>query len=255
MSDYITTGMAPTAGIATQADYADAVLTARRAKNTLFLLLLLFLLAQLTIFFLVWSDVIKVGGTTAATVANPAMTADEPVVPGADISTPPAATTRPADATGAAWAHYGIAATTFLGMVFALMLTFVLLVLLLVLLNSRALGVAGLTSAFIWMLLLLVILFPYYALLNYGNLATANFRVPGVLYTWQELLSYGHFKSDFSSTSLAAETILRWARFVGYPIVGLILLLVVQVKSGRGLKLALGEADVETTDVVVEPVS
>ena len=249
MSQYTTVG---TAAVATQADYADAVLTARRAKNTLFLLLLLFLLAQLTIFFLVWSDVIKVGGTARET---PAMTADQPVVPGADITTPPAAATRPADATGSAWAHYGIAATTFLGMVFALMLTFVLLVLLLVLLNSRALGVAGVTSAFIWMLLLLIILFPYYALLNYGNLATANFRVPGVLYTWQELLSYGHFKSDFSSTSLAAETVLRWARFVGYPLVALILLLAVQVKSGRGLKLALGETDVETTDVVVEPVS
>lgn len=249
MSQYTTVG---TAAVATQADYADAVLTARRAKNTLFLLLLLFLLAQLTIFFLVWSDVIKVGGTASET---PALTADQPVVPGADITTPAAAATRPADATGSAWAHYGIAATTFLGMVFALMLTFVLLVLLLVLLNSRALGVAGVTSAFIWMLLLLIILFPYYALLNYGNLATANFRVPGVLYTWQELLSYGHFKSDFSSTSLAAETVLRWARFVGYPLVALILLLVVQVKSGRGLKLALGETDVETTDVVVEPVS
>ena len=235
------------APVGTQADYADAVLTARRAKNTLFLLLLLFLLAQLTIFFLVWADVIKTGPapmdqTSAATV-----------VPGADITTPPATATRPADATGSAWAHYGIASTTFLGMVFALMLTFVLLILMLVLLNSRALGVAELTSAVIWMLLLLIILFPYYALLNYGNLATANFRVPGVLYTWQELLSYGHFKSDFSTGGLIAETILRWARFVGYPIVALILLVVVQVKSGRGLKLALGEADVERVDVVEEP--
>src|SRR5687767_10687633 len=39
------------ANIATAADYADAMMIARRAKNWLFLLLLLFLLAQLAIFF------------------------------------------------------------------------------------------------------------------------------------------------------------------------------------------------------------
>src|SRR5436305_4338036 len=41
----------PPSNIATAADYADAMMIARRAKNLLFFLLLLFLLLQLTIFF------------------------------------------------------------------------------------------------------------------------------------------------------------------------------------------------------------
>src|SRR3954471_12903279 len=41
----------PDSAIATAADYADALITARRAKNVLILLLLLMLLAQLAIFF------------------------------------------------------------------------------------------------------------------------------------------------------------------------------------------------------------
>ena len=45
--------------IATAADYADAMMTARTAKNWLFLLLLIVLLTQLTVFFLArYSDVI-----------------------------------------------------------------------------------------------------------------------------------------------------------------------------------------------------
>src|SRR5882672_4422300 len=41
----------PPSNIATAADYADAMMIARRAKNLLFFLLLLMLLLQLTIFF------------------------------------------------------------------------------------------------------------------------------------------------------------------------------------------------------------
>src|SRR4051794_19939001 len=41
----------PPSNISTAADYADAMMIARRAKNWLFLILLLFLLAQLAIFF------------------------------------------------------------------------------------------------------------------------------------------------------------------------------------------------------------
>ena len=41
----------PHSPIATAADYADAMLTGRRAKNILFLMLLLMLLGQIAIFF------------------------------------------------------------------------------------------------------------------------------------------------------------------------------------------------------------
>ena len=45
--------MTPDPAIATAADYADAMITARRAKNIILLILLLTLLGQLTIFFVV----------------------------------------------------------------------------------------------------------------------------------------------------------------------------------------------------------
>ena len=38
--------------------------------------------------------------------------------------------------------------------------------------------------------------------------------------------------------------ILRYARFVGYPLFALIILFMAQAKSGRGVKYALGEAEV-----------
>src|SRR5688500_15899427 len=64
--------------IATAADYADAIMTARRAKNTLFLLLLLILLAQLALFFLGRNDVVDLSDTgevtAAATIETPTTT-------------------------------------------------------------------------------------------------------------------------------------------------------------------------------------
>jgi hypothetical protein len=40
---------------------------------------------------------------------------------------------------------------------------------------------------------------------------------------------------------------LRWARFVGFPVLAIIVLLIVQAKSSRGLRAALGESELETS--------
>jgi hypothetical protein len=37
--------------------------------------------------------------------------------------------------------------------------------------------------------------------------------------------------------------ILEWARFVAFPILSILILLAVQIKSNRGLRQALGEVD------------
>src|SRR5689334_2895344 len=58
----------PDARIATAADYADAMMTARRAKHWLFLLLLVMLLIQLACFFVgKYTNVIVSESTTTAT--------------------------------------------------------------------------------------------------------------------------------------------------------------------------------------------
>src|SRR5688572_32827768 len=64
--------------IATAADYADAIMTARRAKNTLFLLLLLILLAQLALFFLGRNDVVRIGEYTGASLETGTAVATQP---------------------------------------------------------------------------------------------------------------------------------------------------------------------------------
>src|SRR5687768_9277208 len=53
--------------IATSADYADALLVARRGKHLLFLLLLLMLLGQIAIFLVARYTNVIVPGTTAPT--------------------------------------------------------------------------------------------------------------------------------------------------------------------------------------------
>ena len=39
--------------------------------------------------------------------------------------------------------------------------------------------------------------------------------------------------------------VLKWARFVGFPVVALLILLSVQAKSARGAKFGLGETEVQ----------
>ena len=331
MTTYSTTGYAP-ASAATTADYADALLTARRAKTTLFVLLLLLILGQLTLFFLARYDVINLGipaqrvpasvqdagdaigdaagragdaigrgadraaqGTKEAVrratgespadaatetdpaVTDPAVTVTPAVEPAADplsaenevkavvgrVGDPADAASADAASADAASAGlsndtaglvaYALGFTTFLGLVFAVVLTLTVLLILLIILNSRAYGASAVTSAFCWMIFLLVLIFPWYAFLNYGGSTggAAGFRIPGVLYTWPELLAGVRFPDDFSSAGASAETILKWARFVAFPLLALVLLVMVQSKSGRGVREALGEADVRRVDGVV----
>jgi hypothetical protein len=220
------------------ADYHDALVVARRAKNWLFLLLLLGLLAQIVIFFLVRFDVIKLGLSSGS------------------LATTMPASDKPAGA-AVAWAVNSI---VYLGSVFSIVMSIVMLLLVLVLLMGRLLGVSNATSAFVWAVVLAVLLFPWQ--LFYGpetarvttstgsehRINIDDFRVPGVLYTWGELVQGVDFEKKFNSVAF-----LRYARFAGFPIVAIVLLFMVQAKSSRGVKYALGEADmrvdVTTTEV------
>lgn len=208
--------------IATAADYADAMLTARRAKNVLVLLTLLILLIQLGLFF-----------TARYT---------EVIFPGAASATAPAVTQPATD-----WRDmlkYLIGASNFLGIVFPILLGFVLLLIVKIMLVGRLIGVASTTSAYVWCLLLIALLFPWQAFLSNVTFTSTEFKIPGVLYTWEELTNAtvgARFTADASP-----QSILKWARYVGWPVVAVILLLMVQVKSNRGLRQAFGE------DTVVE---
>lgn len=213
--------------IATAADYADAMMTARRAKNWLFLILLLMLLVQLSLFFV-------------ARYTNLIIPADPPVA----ATTEPA--TRPAVSTGVDKLHYISGVSTFLGTILPPLLAAVLLLIVNIMLIGRLIGVARVTSAFVWCLVLVVLLFPWQAFLNNATFTAVDFKIPGVLYTWDELILTARFQP-----ARWEEAVLKWARFVVFPVVALLLLLVIQVKSNRGLRQALGEAPPDA----VEPIA
>jgi hypothetical protein len=226
--------------LAVAADYADALMTARRAKNWLFILLMLILLSQLAIFLLIRFNVLKLQDRAAF---DPAATQ------------PAGATASSRSIEVEAILRYVIPAMDFLGMVFAIVLVVTLLLLVTIMLVGRLIGVSHLTSAFLWCVLLAVFMFPWQAFLvsheRYHTYSAADelttarhippqpaMKVPGVLYTWPEL------EADHDFEGRTKVGYLKWARYVGFPLLALLVLMLVQAKSSRGLRFALGEADV-----------
>jgi len=216
--------------LAVAADYADAMLVARRAKNLLFLILLLIVVGQIAVFFVERFN-------TAATVSVSTSANTQPVIhTSGDLH---------------AGLRWFINATDFLGVTLTIALGIVLLLIVGIMLVGRLIGVSHVTAAFVWCVLLLVFLFPWQSLWNYpesGTLSTADetitlgprFGIPGILYTWPEL----EHKCHFANTPWT-EAAVGWARFVVWPVVAVILLLSVQARSSRGLKFALGEAEMQ----------
>jgi hypothetical protein len=99
-------------------------------------------------------------------------------------------------------------------------------------LMGRLIGVSKVLSAFIWSIVVTVLMFPWQALL-----ASTEMKIPGVLFNWTELVA----RAKFQPAGFGQE-ILFWARFVGWPVVGLFLVFVIHSQSRRGLRLAFGEA-------------
>jgi len=261
-----------TTTIAVAADYADAMMTARRAKNWLFILLLLVLLTQIALFFLLKFNVIRLSDEmaveitpTSAPAAAATQPADAATQPTAEVSTGSASTPAPEARKGGRVEdilRYVIPVTDFLGIALVVILAVVLLLIVTIMLVGRLIGVSHVTSAFIWCVVLTVLLFPWQSFLigersgaraaagGYGTSAFATdtgfqpqptFKIPGVLYTWEELrYDVRHFPDN-----VGAQAVLKWARYAAFPIAALLLLLMVQAKSSRGLKFALGESEVQ----------
>ena len=145
--------------------------------------------------------------------------------------------------------------TGFLGIALAIVLAVVLLLIVTIMLVGRLIGVSRVISGFIWCLVLIVMLFPWQAMLvsptsvSYGAESAEHpeFRWCGVLYTWGEVIQPAR-GAQFDSSLAATFTVLRWARFAGFPVLAIILLLMVQVKSSRGLRMALGEVEFDVAE-------
>jgi len=217
----------PQTNLYAAADYADALLVARRGKNVLVALLLAALLIQLALFFTArFTTVLQVN----------------------DLNSPSAATR-------AALLRYLLGLTDFAGLVLPVLLAIVLWFITNTLLAGRLLGAGRMTSAFMWTIFLALLLFPWQALFNNPasssdpNMGVMGVAVPGVLYTYPEFTSPrmgANFPSNTQAIGAASSInamnflLLRWARFVGFPLLSLLILLMIQLKSNRGLRQALG---------------
>ncbi len=204
--------------IATQADYADALLTSRLAKNWCFLILLLLLLGQIGLFLV--SRYTKF-----------------------DLHTP----TRTLD-----MVHYAVGMTGFFALGTTLIYAVMLLLMINVMVVGRLLGVGKITAAFVWCVLLMVIVFPWQAFLNYASLTGADFKIPGAIYTWDELVNSSRFgMGDDSGSYTIGQAVLKWSRFIGFPVVAILINIMIQAKSAKGLRRALGEEAILTDNNVV----
>jgi hypothetical protein len=199
------------------ADYADALITARKTRNVLVLLLLLMLFFQLALFFTVRYKVEIVPGNPPAAASRASVRQTPPAV--IDVL------------------KYLTGLIDFAGVVVPLVLAVNLWFIVSVMLVGRLLGVSRLVSAFFWCILLLVLLFPWQAFLMNQTFTSNEFKIPGVLYTWSELAVRGRLHPQ--GISLA---ILYWARFVGWPILAIVIVVIVQHQSRTGLRLAMGES-------------
>jgi hypothetical protein len=240
-----------TTPLAVAADYADALMTARRAKNALVLLLMLLIIAQLAVFLLAKFGQLKLSEEGTPTVKLDTQPATAPT------SQP---TTSLVVSNMGQVVRYATPVMNFLGIALSIVLVIVLLLLVAIMLVGRLIGVSHVTGAFIWGVLLIVLLFPWQTFLipdvHYpvtgsgysasdvvvGNVPEQpNFKWPGAFYTWAELKRDYNFSND----PLFPQAVWMWGRYVGLPVLSLLILLfLVQGKSSRGLKFALGEAEV-----------
>jgi hypothetical protein len=268
-----------TTPLAVSADYHDALVAARRAKSWLFLLLLLGILAQITVFFLAKFEVLKIGpggeasmsmstkvhtsSTTAPTTSTTTSTGEDTTTTTHVVDTSVTVEKKTVSGGPVAWV---INSTVYLASVLSIVLSCVVLLIVLIMLVGRLIGVSHATSAYVWAAFLAVLLFPWQLFYSAETakpipaLASASaiekpapqidvndYRIPGALYTWGELTQ--GVQLDGAQTQVK---VLRYARFVGFPLLALIVLLIVKAKSGRGMKLALGETEVHVDVTTTE---
>lgn len=239
----------PASNIATAADYADAMMIARRAKNWLFLLLLVMLIAQIAVFFVArHTDFVIAPEPSLAETLAPATRSASTLPTTAPTTQASAAARNPIIP---AALRYLTALIDFLGIALIVVLALVLLLITKIMLVGRLIGVAQVTSAFIWCILLAVLLFPWQAFLQNTDFS-GDFKIPGVLYTWSELTHPTQGAKFGLASEMKLEAAgLRWARFVVWPAVSVVFLLIVQARSSRGLRAALGETELESTGEMV----
>jgi hypothetical protein len=198
-------------------EFHDALRSVRVAKNCLLVVLGLVLAVQLMMFILVdWVGVID---TSAEVVAHRLPTADEPLAAGEQATF------------NYDLIKWFLAGSKFAGLVATVLLigTFLLAVDLSLL--GRIGGPAGFVGGFFWSLILLVFMIPWQTVLNTSVACGATFNL-------SELVTMG--KTVKPSWGAKGAQFVDWvtfyARFMAYPIIGLLVVFVVAIRFARGYR-------------------
>ena len=220
------------------ADYADALIVARRVKTTLCMLLFFLLGTTVTLFAL-----LRYVPSMAPAIGTGPFDGNTTLVRGG--------------------LQYFIGLLDFAGLILPALLVAFVVVILLVQVVARVVGAGRTTSALVWAVLLALLLFPWQAVLN--NPATnpdpaadaIGMKVPGVVYTWAELSSptAGARFPEVNSPpppgttvgSARAVAVLHWLRYAGFPLLAMIIVGIIHTKAERALRQSFG------TDVIVLP--
>ncbi len=203
---------------ATLRDYEGALRTIRGARGVFLLFLILSLLVHVAAFCAVrWGDVLGAAKTTESRIASTAPA--EPESAGLE------AEKAGRSAMVASLIELLLPLAEFVGQVSCALLALCFLASAQVCLAGGLGGVRGSLSAFFWMLVLLALLFPWERWFH------GEYQVPGVFLSFAELKDY---TPEFSSR---LTHVLSYVRFLGYPLLALLIAFVGDGRYGRGYRL------------------
>jgi hypothetical protein len=205
---------------ATLRDYEGALRTIRGARGVFLLFLILSLLVHVAAFASVrWGNILGAAAELEAGIAS--------TQPGVESPDGPEPEKAGRTALAANLIELLLPLAEFVGQISCGLLALCFLASAQVCLAGGLGGVRGSLSAFFWMLVLLALLFPW-ARWFHGDLQV---QVPGVFVSFVELQDY---KPEFPNALTQA---LSYLRFLGYPLLALLIAFVGDSRYARGYRL------------------
>ncbi len=215
-------GKTPSAEAENWQDYSGAMRTIRAARRLFLLLLVLSLLTHGAVYGLArWTQLLSATEAVQQEVQAPAPAEAPGTI---ELEEPAEQFARLYYLT-----KMLLPLSEFVGQVSCGILLFCYLLAANVALSGRLGGVRGSLSAFFWMLVLLALLFPWHRWLGE---APGRVQIPGVYMTFEEATN---LPTDF--TDWPAQ-IIHYVRFLGYPLLVLLIALVGDRRYAKGYRLA-----------------
>ncbi len=206
-------------------DHFDALRSIGAARAMFLLLVVLALLVHIGLY-----CAVKFGRVTTVAPVEQQPTTTQPITAAQTVATT-TAPAKQAERSAAAWRRaiqILIPLSRFVGMVAAVLLGASYFLAVNVCLVGRLGGAGGVTAAFFWSVLLVVLLFPWQHLL-----AGPGVNVPGAFFSYAEIESV----PDLVLEGALGQTA-HYARYLGYPILAILIALVASMRFCRAYRIA-----------------